>query len=275
MFLFIFSSWRNFVTFFLAYHIYYAFQDAITQVASVNDSSLYRQLLQLPLSNHRLVEHPSSPSQPAATPTGYQTLPLELVGCISEFALPSSRLSLRLVNRASQMVVTQYTHTHLRLALPPNWQTTHTLEEIQRICRGQELGLATFSRIFSVGNRAICLTLTNWSLSNIAFFFTLFPRLKHLVIQGYNCTTANNPTILFPYLCPPHVKHLVLRHVKFQTVGKHAHSVEAMLSPGTCLASLELAGIVDGQTVSCFNYILPFTSDFSSTADFPPNAFVT
>ncbi|KAK0434255.1 uncharacterized protein EV420DRAFT_1488742 [Desarmillaria tabescens] len=229
-------------------HIYYRFQEAVTEIASLYNSTLYAQLLRLPtISPQTHTPLPDLPSTSLASPSGYQSLPLELINRITDFSDQSTLISLRLLDKASHAVASQYSHTHLKLSLPSHWRTMYTPATIERICHGEEMGIATFSRIWNVGNRAVSLNLTNWSVANVAFFFSLFPHLKSLTIQGHNCQIANNPIIPFPFLCPPHIQHLKVHNVTFLTTGNESHSVEAMLSPGTRLRSLEISGLINGN----------------------------
>ncbi|KAK0464273.1 uncharacterized protein EV420DRAFT_1637845 [Desarmillaria tabescens] len=229
-------------------HIYYQFQEAVTEIASLYNSTLYAQLLRLPTISPQIhTPLPDLPSTSLASPSGYQSLPLELINHITDFSNQSTLISLRLLDKALHAVASQYSHTHLKLSLPSHWRTMYMPATIERICHGEEIGIATFSRIWNVGNWAVSLNLTNWSMANVAFFFSLFPHLKSLTIQGHNCQIANNPIILFPFLCPPHIQHLKVHNVTFLTTGNESHSVEAMLSPGTHLRSLEISGLINGN----------------------------
>ncbi len=118
----------------------------------------------------------------------------------------------------------------------------------------EELLLAAYSSMYSVGARAISLSLTNWSMMTIAFFYNLFPCLETLIIQGVECTVVNNPTMRFPFICPAHIRHLYLRSLTFIDVGPYAHAAEAIVAPGAELRTVEMRHLINGHVVSMTLY---------------------
>ncbi|SJL06227.1 uncharacterized protein ARMOST_09563 [Armillaria ostoyae] len=190
-----------------------------------------------------------TPIQRSDSSRSYQDLPMELLTEICHHTEPRSLLNLRLVDQASRAAASPHTHTHLKLALPRNWQDSPTISshEYQLSCSDEQLSMVTYITMWSVGNRAVSLRLINWSMTSIPFFYHILPRLQNIQIEGDGCTLRNNPRILFPFVCPPHIRRLSLRHVTFFLAGSNTHTVEAMISLGSGLQYLDIIGVVNGH----------------------------
>ncbi|KAK0464268.1 uncharacterized protein EV420DRAFT_1475776 [Desarmillaria tabescens] len=250
------------------YHVYYHYQDAVIKVAETSGSRLYSKIFALPLavsgfSPVALASISISAMPTSATtstlsstviptaPSGYQALPLEILEEVCLLCDPQTRLSLRVVDRSSRIVASRHTHRRLKLSLPPNWQSkkTPSPSKFSVACFDEELVMAIFIWMWFVGQRAVSFSLTNYSMmNNTAFFMRLLPRLETLIIQGVQCLAVNNPRIHFPYICPHHIQHLVLRNVIFVDVGVSAHAVESLMAPGMELRTVEINNVIHGHT---------------------------
>ncbi|KAK0434251.1 uncharacterized protein EV420DRAFT_1488738 [Desarmillaria tabescens] len=250
------------------YHVYYHYQDAVIKVAETSGSQLYSKIFALPLavsgfSPVALASISISATPTSATtstlssmviptaPSGYQALPLEILKEVCLLCDPQTRLSLRVVDRSSRIVTSRHTHRRLKLSLPPNWQSkkTPSPSKFSVACFDEELVMAIFIWMWFVGQRAVSFSLTNYSMmNNTAFFMRLLPHLETLIIQGVQCLVVNNPRIHFPYICPRHIQHLVLRNVIFVDVGVSAHAVESLMAPGMELRTVEINNVIHGHT---------------------------
>ncbi len=144
-------------------------------------------------------------------------------------------------------VASLQTHTHILLALPANWQDAGPteIEKVKALVTDEVTLLGLYARRCKVGRRAVCLTLRNWPPEEIVSLFHLFPQLEEVAVSGVGCTSGNLPAIEYPFVLPRTVRHLTLERVAFLH-----HSVEAILSPGTQLESLQLLSLLRGHIES-------------------------
>ncbi|KAK0464269.1 uncharacterized protein EV420DRAFT_1637833 [Desarmillaria tabescens] len=134
--------------------------------------------------------------------------------------------------------------TCLFLDLPGNWQESHNMCDFQPYVLNQETFLRSHCGPPEIAGSVLNLSLKNWPISLVLFFFNLFPNLLCMTIQGCQCLLKNIPVIRYPYLLPPTIKHLALRKVVFEE-----HALETMLSPGTTLELLSLIDVFKGYVV--------------------------
>ncbi|KAK0434252.1 uncharacterized protein EV420DRAFT_1654109 [Desarmillaria tabescens] len=131
--------------------------------------------------------------------------------------------------------------TCLFLDLPGNWQESHDMCDFQPYVLNQEMFLRSHCGPPEITSSVLNLSLENWPISLVSFFFNLFPNLLCVTIQGCQCLLKNIPVIRYLYLLPPTIKHLALRKVAFEE-----HALETMLSLGTTLESLSLIDVFKG-----------------------------
>ncbi|PBK98505.1 hypothetical protein ARMGADRAFT_1075347 [Armillaria gallica] len=228
-------------------HPLLAYQSGVADVASKQDSIIYRSLFTT-IDDFRVELGQTFPaggmlehllSDPAKVT--YYSLPNLLHREMDHRTEESSRLGFAMVHHLATVFSSQ--STMLRFELPGDWQDLTNSKSIE----GYALDRETFAKAYCThehaDKRVTSLLLHNWPLHNVAFFYDSLPLLHTLIIRSIHCNSGNFVTIPYPFILPPTITTLVLENVSFQR-----HSLETMLAPGTQLKDLTLKGVINGHT---------------------------
>ncbi len=191
--------------------------------------------------------------------TGY--LPSELWTAIFKLVDRDQLPELRLICVYWHNIAMSLVFTTVWLSLPFAWQLSDWWEDFECLASRSEIGALSFPLQNNIRKSIHTIIYNNWFFSPYCFFLHELPKVHTVYFLVDSGSASTVPHILYPFLLPSSIEHLVIRGCSLA-----GHSVEAMLSPDMELKSLELDALDNAALVCHCPYVLAPIANFTDNS---------